>query len=127
MSEGDGRYSLLASDFDETLAERGRVTDDSLRAIERLKASGRRFVLVTGRQLDDLLVVFPELAICDHVVAENGPVVYCPASREQLLLAPPPPPTCTTAVAVTRIAFPATIWIAPPPAPENCPPPLDPP
>lgn len=56
-----------------------------------MKASGRRVVLVTGRQLDQLLEIFPGIGVCDLVVAENGAVVYDPATRSAELLSPPPP------------------------------------
>jgi hydroxymethylpyrimidine pyrophosphatase-like HAD family hydrolase len=35
--------------------------------------------------------VFPEVAIFDRVVAENGPLVYRPQSRETRVLSKPPP------------------------------------
>ena len=53
--------------------------------------SGRRLILVTGRELPDLLTVFPHIALFDRVVAENGAVVHCPATREEKLLGEPPP------------------------------------
>ena len=50
-------------------------------ALRRLKESGRRLVLVTGRELPDLQRVFPELALCDLAVVENGALLYEPAHR----------------------------------------------
>ena len=47
------RYFALATDYDGTLATHGVVRDSTLRALERFVASGRKLVLVTGRQLDD--------------------------------------------------------------------------
>ena len=85
------RYHVLAADYDGTLASDGRVDADTLAALEKLKASGRRLVLVTGRELDELLGLFPEIALCDLVVAENGAVVYDPATRNAELLCPRPP------------------------------------
>src|SRR5262249_17001068 len=46
----------------------------------------RKLVLVTGRELPDLKRVFPELAIFDRVVAENGALLYRPDTRETTLL-----------------------------------------
>jgi len=60
-------------------------------AIYRLKDTGRRFFLVTGRLLEDLERVFPEVKVCDYVIAENGAVVYDPALEEVRPLADPPP------------------------------------
>ena len=88
----DMRFMVLASDYDGTLAREGRVTDKTLEALGRLRASGRKLVLVTGRHLQDLKEVFPESDLCDRVVAENGGLLYRPASREEKVLAEPPNP-----------------------------------
>jgi hydroxymethylpyrimidine pyrophosphatase-like HAD family hydrolase len=40
--------------------------------LERLVDSGRKLLLVTGRKLDDLLKVLPQVELFDQVVAENG-------------------------------------------------------
>ncbi|MCC6381246.1 MAG: HAD family phosphatase [Dehalococcoidia bacterium] len=85
-------HAIVASDYDETLADGGRVRPGTLAAVARLKASGRRFVLVTGRVIEDLERVFPELGVCDYVVGENGAVLYCPADGRLRPLATAPPP-----------------------------------
>ena len=86
------RYLALATDYDGTLASHGRVEPETIDALRRLAATGRRLILVTGRRVDDLIDVFPEVAIFDRVVAENGPLVYRPQSRETRVLVEPPPP-----------------------------------
>ena len=85
------RYHVLASDYDGTLAADGRVDDVTVDALERVRRSGRKLVLVTGRLLDDLGTVFTRLDLFDVVVAENGAVVHHPATRESRVLAEPPP------------------------------------
>lgn len=85
------RYLALATDYDNTLASDGRVAGTTRAALERLRASGRRAILVTGRRLDDLLRVCECSDLFDYVVAENGALVYEPQSREITLLAEPPP------------------------------------
>src|SRR5438477_811893 len=55
------RYLALATDYDGTLAADGRVREKTLAALERLRKSGRRTILVTGRELEDLKTVFPRL------------------------------------------------------------------
>ena len=85
------RYLALATDYDGTLADHGHADDAALSAIERLRMSGRRAVLLTGRQVDDLLAVFPRARLFDYVVAENGAVLYDPRTREQTCLGRPPP------------------------------------
>src|SRR5580693_895089 len=87
------RYLALASDYDGTLAHDGVVDDATIRAIERLIHSGRRLILVTGRELADLQSVFPRLDLCERVVAENGAVLYNPATCEKRTLAKRPPET----------------------------------
>jgi hydroxymethylpyrimidine pyrophosphatase-like HAD family hydrolase len=86
------RYVTFASDYDGTLADEGTVSPATLAALERLKASGRRLILVTGRELDELLDVFPENSIFDRIVADNGAVLHSPGHRRTELLAEPPPP-----------------------------------
>lgn len=62
-------------------------------SLQRVRECGRRLILVTGRELDQLLEIFPDAAIFDWVVAENGAVAYCPATREETMLADPRPRT----------------------------------
>jgi hydroxymethylpyrimidine pyrophosphatase-like HAD family hydrolase len=85
------RYLVLVADYDGTIATRGKAETAALRAIERLRLSGRRAILVTGRQLDDLLAICPRIRLFDYVVAENGAVIYQPRTREQTLLGKLPP------------------------------------
>jgi hydroxymethylpyrimidine pyrophosphatase-like HAD family hydrolase/energy-coupling factor transporter ATP-binding protein EcfA2 len=85
------RYHALAVDYDGTIAHDGGVYAATVAALERVKASGRNLLLVTGRELDDLLEVFPEVGIFDLVVGENGALLYEPSSREEQVLGPPVP------------------------------------
>ncbi|MET3519075.1 HAD-IIB family hydrolase [Mesorhizobium abyssinicae] len=83
-------FIALATDYDGTLAHDGIVTRKTLSALEQLKKTGRKLILVTGRELPDLKRVFPELALFDKVVAENGALVYTPASEEERTISPSP-------------------------------------
>ena len=85
------RYLALASDYDGTLATHGCVHPETVAAIKRLRNSKRKLILVTGRELDELLCVFPEIHLCDLVVAENGALLYNPATRKEKLLCSKPP------------------------------------
>jgi HAD superfamily hydrolase (TIGR01484 family) len=85
------RYLALATDYDGTLATDGRVDEATLAALERLRESGRRLILVTGRHLEDLLETFPQINLFDHVVLENGALLYRPATREEKALGDRPP------------------------------------
>jgi hydroxymethylpyrimidine pyrophosphatase-like HAD family hydrolase len=84
-------FIAFAADYDGTLAYNGVVDEATVAALELLRRSRRRNVLVTGRQLEDLQHVFPRLDLFDRVVAENGAVLYRPADKSVELLAEPPP------------------------------------
>jgi len=85
------RYFALATDYDDTLATEGRVDDATLASLARLKVSGRRLLLVTGRTLSDLQSVLARLDLFDRVVAENGAVLLNPATADVRTLSGPPP------------------------------------
>jgi HAD superfamily hydrolase (TIGR01484 family) len=98
------RYHALATDYDGTLAHHGRVTPSTLAALERLKASGRRLVMVTGRELPELQMVFPELGMFDLVVAENGALLYRPSNGEERALAEGPGKKFVSALVARGVA-----------------------
>src|SRR5579883_2836317 len=85
------RYRVVACDYDGTLASGGIVEENTVEALQRLRASGRAAVLVTGRELSDLLRIFPHPELFDRIVAENGAVLYTPATRAHRILAEPAP------------------------------------
>lgn len=84
------RYFALATDYDGTLAHHGVVDPPTIAALERFRESGRKLLLVTGRELADMCGIFPRLDLFDRVVAENGAVLYDPATKQEKLLADPP-------------------------------------
>jgi HAD superfamily hydrolase (TIGR01484 family) len=84
------RYRGLACDYDGTIAWNGKVSDATIAALESVRASGRKLLLVTGRELDDLARVFPRLEVFDRIVAENGALLYHPETHDQRLLGRPP-------------------------------------
>jgi len=86
------RYLALATDYDGTIAAHGDVDAETVCALKRFRDVGRRLILVTGRHLEDLRRVFPDLGLFDLVVVENGAVLYDPHQNEQTLLSPEPPP-----------------------------------
>lgn len=85
------QYLALASDYDGTLARDGVVNLQTIDALERLQASGRQLILVTGRLLEDLQAVFPRLDLFSYVVAENGAMLYRTADATEQLLGEAPP------------------------------------
>lgn len=81
----------LAADYDGTLAWQGKVLDSTIASLHRLKNSGRKFVLVTGRRIDDLMTVFPHFSLCDLIVGENGALLYWPKESRTEMLCPVAP------------------------------------
>jgi HAD superfamily hydrolase (TIGR01484 family) len=85
------RYLALCCDYDGTLATHGKVLPDTIKSLERLIASGRRLLMVTGRELDDLQRVCDRLDLFEYVVAENGALLYHPETRAEKTLGARPP------------------------------------
>lgn len=85
------RYHALACDYDGTLARDGQVSEQTLAALDKLSATGRKLILVTGRELSELLATFPEIEMFHQVVAENGALLYTPSTRQEKILAQAPP------------------------------------
>ncbi|MDX2090733.1 MAG: HAD hydrolase family protein [Kofleriaceae bacterium] len=85
------RYHALAADFDGTLAHHGVIDDFTWAALRRLRDSGRRLIMVTGRELDELLALIPEPKVFDRIVAENGALLYDPSTKMERTTAPGPP------------------------------------
>jgi len=86
------RYFCLICDYDGTIAHDGRCAPSTVEALKKVRASGRKLILATGRQLEELQEVFPDYAIFDRIVAENGAVLYRPSSKDCKVLAAAPPP-----------------------------------
>ena len=84
------RFHILATDYDGTLAHNERVLKETFKKLEHMKLSNRKLVLVTGRELPDLERVFPEYRVFDHIVAENGALLYTPSNGEEELLGEAP-------------------------------------
>jgi hydroxymethylpyrimidine pyrophosphatase-like HAD family hydrolase len=84
-------YLALATDYDGTIAHDGIVDADTLAALKRLREAGRKLIMVSGRELEDLLGVFDHLDLFDRAVLENGALLYHPSTKESRQIAPPPP------------------------------------
>ncbi|MDF2694181.1 MAG: ybiV [Labilithrix sp.] len=87
------RFKALATDYDGTLADDGKVSQATRAALRRAQKAGRKLLLVTGRELEDLMRTFAEVDVFDVVVAENGALLYtpCPRPPRERPLATPPP------------------------------------
>ena len=84
-------FLALAADYDGTIAADGSVSDETYAALIALKKTGRRLLLVTGRTVESLKRACHRLKLFDRVVAENGALLYDPATEEERAIAPPPP------------------------------------
>jgi hydroxymethylpyrimidine pyrophosphatase-like HAD family hydrolase len=99
------RYLVLATDYDGTIAAHGRVAESTLAALEKVRASGRKLILATGRHLPDLKNIFPQLDRFHRVIAENGAVLYCPEDKEEVLLCEPPPASLISVLKSRGVPF----------------------
>lgn len=80
-------FLALAVDYDGTIAENGSVAPHVQASLMALKASGRKLLLVTGRELQALKHNFPQLGLFDLVIAENGALLYDPLEDVEELIA----------------------------------------
>jgi hydroxymethylpyrimidine pyrophosphatase-like HAD family hydrolase len=85
------KLSVLALDYDGTIARGDRLDASVLDAIADARTRGIIVLLVTGRILDQLRRVAGDLHFVDGVIAENGAVVHFPDSGHTSLLAQPIP------------------------------------
>ena len=97
------RYQALATDYDGTIAHHGRVSDKTIESLQSLLATGRRLIMVTGRELPELLDVFPHIDLFEWVVAENGGLLYRPSTKEEKPLAEAPSPQFLKALAAKMV------------------------
>jgi hydroxymethylpyrimidine pyrophosphatase-like HAD family hydrolase len=80
------RHHVFATDYDGTLAENGKVDGKVVEKLKELKSSGRLLVLDTGREMRFLIEDFPDYKVFDHVVAENGAVLFETGTGKEKLL-----------------------------------------
>jgi HAD superfamily hydrolase (TIGR01484 family) len=84
------RFIAFACDYDGTVASRGKVSEQAIAALDEAKKSGRKLILVTGRERPDLERVFDRLDLFDQAVLENGGLLYEPASKREIVLCEAP-------------------------------------
>lgn len=82
----------LACDYDGTIALDGTVDDRTVEVLRRFQNAGRKLLLVTGREFEELRSICPQLGLFDLIVAENGALLYNPRTGQTRSLAQPPPP-----------------------------------
>lgn len=99
------KFSVLALDFDGTIARSDRLDPDVRQAIAAVRRQGIVVVLVTGRILEDLRAATGGLHFVDAVVAENGAVVEFPASGHVATYGEAPLPELVAELTRAGIAF----------------------
>jgi hypothetical protein len=85
------RFTVLALDYDGTIARDAVLNPEVRRSIGQVRIRGITVVIATGRILNDLRRVAGNLRFVDAVVAENGAVVAFPETGQSVLLAPRAP------------------------------------
>lgn len=85
------RYSLLVCDYDGTLATGETAGSQVIEALTSTSDAGTKLVLATGRELPDIRRVLPEIELFQWVVAENGAVLFEPATGVKEVLGTAPP------------------------------------
>ena len=82
------KLSVLAFDYDGTIARDDRIDPSVRDAIADARRRGIAAMLVTGRRLDDLRRVAGDLRFADAIIAENGALVHYPDGGLTTTLAP---------------------------------------
>jgi phosphoglycolate phosphatase (TIGR01487 family) len=85
------RFRAIATDYDGTLATDGLAYGPALATLRQAQSAGYKLILITGREIDDLHRIFADLPLFDLVVAENGALLYLPATGKEKMLCSPPP------------------------------------
>jgi hydroxymethylpyrimidine pyrophosphatase-like HAD family hydrolase len=84
------KFSVLALDYDGTIAREGKTHSTIVEAIREARSRGITVILVTGRILSDLRELFDEQDLVDVIVAENGAAIQYSNGRIRLLGGPAP-------------------------------------
>lgn len=84
------RIQALASDGDGTLTKGKKLAIATAKALDRFLATGRKLILVTGENVPQLQR-FPHHKTFDLIVAENGGLLFWPATGKSKRLAERPP------------------------------------
>ena len=77
--------SVIATDFDGTIAKGDQLAPQAADALRRWREPGRSVVLASGRSFDFLRDLQKREKVFDLIVAENGAVLYNPRTDEMHL------------------------------------------
>ncbi|MCJ8281350.1 MAG: Cof-type HAD-IIB family hydrolase [Rivularia sp. ALOHA_DT_140] len=101
----NSQLKMLATDYDDTIATKGRMTDNVEKALLEAKQAGYLISLVTGRGFDDLLRICSQIKLFDLVIVENGSIIYLPSQEKVEFLARNPPIEFIAQLMEHRIPF----------------------
>jgi hypothetical protein len=99
------KFSLLALDYDGTIAWNGELDTEVRRVLTELRGTDLSIVLVTGRILADLQRLPSGMDLFDAVVAENGAVLHFPRTGRSTLLANRPDVGFVAELARRNVSF----------------------
>ena len=99
------KFSVLALDYDGTMAEFGKLDPEVMKAIAEARDGAVTVLLVTGRVLADLESLLPADDLFDGIVAENGAVLATGDACLSNLLGDPPRPAFLAALERRGVAF----------------------
>lgn len=69
---------IIGSDYDGTLNHNG-IDDKKREAIERWRAAGNVFAIVSGRGVEDMVKIYAEKKFgCDYFISDSGAVIMTP-------------------------------------------------
>jgi phosphoglycolate phosphatase (TIGR01487 family) len=85
------RFSLLVCDYDGTLTIGETAGQQIIEALTSISEAGKKLVLATGRELPDIRRVLPGIGLFQWVVAENGAILFEPATGAKEILGTRPP------------------------------------
>lgn len=95
--------SLIATDYDGTLATHGTMPASTRAALVQWKEQGGIVVLVTGREVRSLERALGDASCFDLIIAENGGVIFDPAKGTTEVIARPLDPDVRTALEMSDI------------------------
>jgi hydroxymethylpyrimidine pyrophosphatase-like HAD family hydrolase len=96
---------VLACDFDGTGAANGRLAPEVAAVLGAARSRGYVTLLVTGRVFEDLQAADVDFASFDAVVAENGAIVWLPATNRTIQLGTPPPDEFLAELRARNVAY----------------------
>lgn len=72
---------IIGSDYDGTLNHNG-IDDKKRQAIEKWRAAGNVFAIVSGRGVEDMAKIYAEKKFgCDYFVADSGAIIMTPDGK----------------------------------------------